>query len=231
MTITEQETRKAIAECTVTKINGQPTNKDIDLLDDELTAIASSFPSKLGGGMHGHAGLIKSAADYDNFAPRTPFVLPPNPGHYPAGPIPAVQRAQREAEHKALIVQFQTCIGVSKGLKDQILTAVDEDYVLELRDEGIAYLNVTPFQMLTHLCDRWGSMDYVDITALLASAMRRGMLEKCQQNTSIESTRPEDSWHAQMFKSTNAQCWRKATMTLPFGNGRRVQWPCKRMQT
>ncbi len=168
MTITEQETRKAIAECTVTKINGQPTNKDIDLLDDELTAIASSFPSELGGGMHGHAGLIKSAADYDSFAPGTPFVVPPNPGHYPAGPIPAVQRAQREAEHKALIVQFQTCIGVSKGLKDLILTAVDEDYVLELRDEGIAYLNVTPFQMLTHLRDRWGSMDYVDITALLA---------------------------------------------------------------
>jgi hypothetical protein len=168
MTITEQETRKAVAECAVTKINGQPTNKDIDLLDNELTAIASSFPSELGGGMHGHAGLIKSVADYEIFAPGTPFIMPSNPGHYPAGPIPAVQRAQREAEHKALIVQFQTSVGVAKGLKDLILTAVDEDFLLELRDEGIAYLNVTPFQMLTHLRDRWGSMDYVDITALLA---------------------------------------------------------------
>jgi hypothetical protein len=49
----EQETRKAVAECTVTKIHGQPTNQDIDILDDELTAIASSFPSELGGGLHG----------------------------------------------------------------------------------------------------------------------------------------------------------------------------------
>ncbi len=167
MTITEQETHKAVAKFMVTKIQGQPTTKDIDCLDEELTAIASSFPSELGGGAHGHAGLIKSAADYALFAPATPFVVPANPGHYPAGPIPAVQHVQREAEHKALIVQFQMCTGVAKGLKDLILQAVNEDFLLELHDEGVAYLNVTPFQMLTDLRDRWGSMDYVDITALL----------------------------------------------------------------
>ncbi len=48
MTNPEQETQKAVAECTVTKIHGQPTNLDIDILDDELTAIASSFSSELG---------------------------------------------------------------------------------------------------------------------------------------------------------------------------------------
>ena len=164
----EQETRKAVAECTVTKIHGQPTNQDIDILDDELTAIASSFPSELGGGLHGHAGLVKNEADYELFAPGTPFVVPANPGVYPLGNIPAAQRGQREAEHKALQTQFQTCIGASKGLKDLILQAVDEDFLLELRAEGIAYLNVTPLQMLTHLRDRWGTMDYVDITSLLA---------------------------------------------------------------
>ena len=164
----EQETRKSVAECTVTKIHGQPTNQDIDILDDELTAIASSFPSELGGGLHGHAGLVKNDADYEIFAPGTPFVVPANPGVYPLGNIPAAQRGQREAEHKALQTQFQTCIGASKGLKDLILQAVDEDFLLELRAEGIAYLNVTPLQMLTHLRDRWGTMDYVDITSLLA---------------------------------------------------------------
>ena len=168
MTNPEQETRKAVAECTVTKIHGQPTNQDIDILDDELTAIASSFPSELGGGLHGHAGLVKNEADYELFAPGTPFVVPANPGVYPLGNIPAAQRGQREAEHKALQMQFQTCIGASKGLKDLILQAVDEDFLLELRAEGIAYLNVTPLQMLIHLRDRWGTMDYVDITSLLA---------------------------------------------------------------
>ena len=167
MTITEQEICKSVAECTVTKIMGQPTNQDLDLLDEELTAIASSFPSELGGGAHGHAGLVKSAADYAVFAPATPFNVPANPGHYPGGPIPAAQRAQREAEHKALVTQFQTCMGVIKGLKDLILQAVEEDFLLELRDQITAYLNVTPLVMLTHLCNRWGTIDFVDITTLM----------------------------------------------------------------
>ena len=91
MTNPEQETRKSVAECTVTKIHGQPTNQDIDILDDELTAIASSFPSELGGGLHGHAGLVKNDTDYEIFAPGTPFVGPANPGIYPLGNIPAAQ--------------------------------------------------------------------------------------------------------------------------------------------
>ena len=121
MTIIEQETQKAVVECTVTKIAGKPMNQDLNLLDKELTAIALSFPSELGGGSHGHAGLIKNAADYETFALGTPFNVLANPGHYRAGPIPAMQQAQREAKHKALITQFQTCMGVSKGLKDLIL--------------------------------------------------------------------------------------------------------------
>ena len=128
MAITEQETRKAVAEQTVTKIHGQPTNQDIDQLEDELTAIASLFPSDLGGGLHGHAGLVKNDVDYELFAPNTPFVFPANPGVYPQGNFSAAQRAQAEAEHKALIVQFHSCVGVSKGLMDLILQAVEEDF-------------------------------------------------------------------------------------------------------
>jgi hypothetical protein len=136
-------------------------NQDIDLLDDELTVIASSFPSELGGGLQGHAGLVNSDADYAIFTPGTPFIVPANPGVYPLGVIPAAQQGQKEAEHKALVeTQFQMCIGASKRLKDLILQAVDEDFLLELRDEGIAYLNVTLLQMITHLHDRWGTMDH-----------------------------------------------------------------------
>ena len=138
MTNAEQDTWKAVAESIVTKIQGQPTTQDLDCLDEELTAIASSFTSHLGGGLHCHAGLVKIAADYALFAPGTPFVVPPNPGFYPQGPIPAAQQLQREAEHKGLLAQFHKCFGVSKGLKDLILQAINEDFLLEIQDEGIA---------------------------------------------------------------------------------------------
>ena len=120
MAITEQETWKAVAKCTVMKIHGQPTNQDINLLDNELTPIASSFPSELGGGLHGHAGLIKNMADYALFALDTPFIVPANPGHS-QGSIPAAQCMQWEAERKALITKVQTCVGVGKGQNDLIL--------------------------------------------------------------------------------------------------------------
>ena len=103
-------------------------------------------------------------AVYSNLA----ATVPPNPGIYPAGIIPAAQRGQQEAEHKELIKEFEKCMGASKGLKDLIMQAINEDFLLELKVPGIAYLNVTPLQMLTHLRDRWGTMDFVDVTALLA---------------------------------------------------------------
>ena len=119
MTNQEEETRKAVAEREVTKVHhGQPMNQDLDLLEEELLRIALSIYSELGGGAHGHAGLLLNAPDYNAMAPGTPFIFPANPGVYPAGVIPAAQRALREAEHKALIKQFQTGVGVWKGLKE-----------------------------------------------------------------------------------------------------------------
>ena len=86
-----------------------------------------------------------------------------NPGVSPAGDIPAVQRPQREAKHKALINQFQTCVGVAKGIKELIVQAIDEDFILELHAKQMGYLNVSPLQIMTHLCMRCVSMDFVDI--------------------------------------------------------------------
>ncbi len=94
--------------------------------------------------------------------------MPENPGVYLLRNIPAAQRRQQEAAHKALVAQFQTCMGASKGINNLIFQAVDKDFLLELHAKCIAYLNVTPVQMLTHLHDRWKMMDFDDIMALLS---------------------------------------------------------------
>jgi hypothetical protein len=128
----EEETQKDVAKYKVTKVHGQPTNQDLDLLEDELLQIASSYYSELGGGSHRHASFLLSADDYKAMAPRTPFVVPANRGVYPAGVIPAAQRLQQEAKHKALIMQFQTCVGVAKGLRELIMRAFDEDFFVRI---------------------------------------------------------------------------------------------------
>ncbi len=52
------ETCTAVAEQAVTKVHGQPTNTDIDLLEEELIAIAATAMTALGGGNNEHARML-----------------------------------------------------------------------------------------------------------------------------------------------------------------------------
>ena len=58
------ETCDELRKESVTKILGQPMDQDITTLKNELIAIAASIPTRLGGGNHGHAGLIVDATKY-----------------------------------------------------------------------------------------------------------------------------------------------------------------------
>ena len=162
--------REEVRKETVTKIHGQPTNQDLTLLEKELIAILANIPTTLGGGSHGHAGIVMDPARY-LMTTGTAFVNPVNPGTYPAGvPNNATQgvRARAEAEHKELVKEYETFQGVVQATKDIILEAVDNEYLLEIEDEILGFLNITPTDMLTHLQNRGGALDFADTKTLLA---------------------------------------------------------------
>ena len=64
---------------TLTKITGDPTYTSLTLLDKEIKSNGLSVRSHLGGGLHGHLGLVSTAAAYELVAPGTPFVRPDLP--------------------------------------------------------------------------------------------------------------------------------------------------------
>jgi hypothetical protein len=74
-----EEVRKEM----VTKIHGQLTNQDLTILEKELIATLANIPTTLGGGNHGHAGIIVKEARY-LLMTRVIFTNPVNPGAYPA---------------------------------------------------------------------------------------------------------------------------------------------------
>ncbi len=168
MVLLQAEIRKAVGEKNVTAISGQPSTQDISKLEEEIIGIAATIPTALGGGNNGHAGVIMDPAAYSLLSGGIDFVEPVSPGVYPAGAMTAAQRPQREAEHKELMKQFETWAGVRDGLKDLILQAVKGIYLEEIKAPTIVFLNVTPRAMLTHLNDRWGGLDFVDISSLIA---------------------------------------------------------------
>jgi len=161
--------REEVLKETVTKINGQPTNQDLTILERELIAILANIPTTLGGGNHGHAGIVMDPARYLLTA-GVAFANPANPGNYPAVPNNATQgaRARAEAEHKELVKEYETFQGVIQATKDIILEAVDHEYLLEIEDEILGFLNQTPTDMLTHLRNRGGALDFADTKTLLA---------------------------------------------------------------
>jgi hypothetical protein len=130
------ETCKEIRKESATEIHGQPTDQKLTLLEKELISIAANVPTALGGGNHGHAGIIVEPTKYLVMMGGTAFINPFHLGIYPAGlaaNATAGTRAMAEAVPKEQIAQFKIFAGVEKALKDIILEAMDHDYLLEIK--------------------------------------------------------------------------------------------------
>ncbi len=95
----------------VTKIHGQPKENNLTTLEKELIAIEASIPSMLGGGNHGHAGVIAEPAKYSLMTGGITFANPANPGVYPAGlqtNATAGTQAREESIHKELVPNMKS---------------------------------------------------------------------------------------------------------------------------
>ena len=91
---TQQDVEEAISRHHVTKIDGQPQDRDIAKLHCKLTKIAASFPTSNGQGSHGHVGMSMDDTAYQAISTNgMPVVIPTNPGAYPANvdPDPVIQ--------------------------------------------------------------------------------------------------------------------------------------------
>ena len=64
---------------TLTKIHGIPTYEPLRQIKNEMKANAASLSCDLGGGAHGHLGLMLSPPEYTNVS-VTPYVRPVHPG-------------------------------------------------------------------------------------------------------------------------------------------------------
>jgi hypothetical protein len=149
----------------VTKIHGQPTSHDLTILEQDIIAILANIPTTLGGGNYWHVGIIMEPTEYSTMSRGINFADPINPGFYPAtlATNAAVgTRAKAEAEHSELINQYKIFKGVHLGTKDLILEAVENEYLIKIEHETLGFLNKTPRQMLKHLLDSGGALNFAD---------------------------------------------------------------------
>jgi hypothetical protein len=73
--------------------------------------------------------------------------------------MPTHERKRREEEWELVCTSWFIRKGFLRGVVDNLRDALDEQYYSQLKHRLMAYRNVTPFQILNHLNDRWCPLD------------------------------------------------------------------------
>ena len=143
----------------LTKIHGKPTYPTLHKLHTELKANASSVPSTLGGGLHGHLGLILTPTAYATLQPTTPWVTPPNPG--PFVPPAAGTAAQLDAARTVWVEShqcFEMYQATEKALIAQVVDAVDTIYLRALLNRATGQYSTSIRAIMDHLFTTYGQL-------------------------------------------------------------------------
>ena len=158
----------------ITKIEGQPTEEDLTQLILELSNALGSVATELGGGEHGHVGMVIDEMEYITFSKNGEiFIAPTNPGPYPKYPdANAIVREQQIAKHKAKQNEYQTFQAVEAYAQKAIVDAVDLEWLAEIKSDTMGYNHLTPKMMLTHLGKVGGTLDHMDVTDLMTHLLQ-----------------------------------------------------------
>ena len=158
----------------ITKIDGQPTDEDLNLLTKELTNAAGSVATQNGGGEHGHIGMVVEEAKYITFSRNAErFLVPINPGPYPTTVDPdKIIRERQIAEHKAEIVEYETYLGVENYLRRMIVKSLDHEWLAEVESKTMGFNHLSAKALMTHLCNVGRSLDHMDVTELISNIQK-----------------------------------------------------------
>jgi hypothetical protein len=111
-----------------------------------------SVYSYVGGGHHGHLGIIMTKEEYFAIAADV-FPLPDNPGASPEVVVGMTEAVIAELTrlHREATQVYRTYHNVDQAIKKMILEAFDDAYLNALSDEVVGYANCTSLDLLTHL--------------------------------------------------------------------------------
>ena len=145
---------------TLTTISGPPTYASIWTLHLELNANAASISSPLGNGSLGLLGLTVSPEVYKSLSGGVSFKTPTDPG-----PTPTINNdatvgaiASETTKHKNELIIYQNAHTTQAALKQLLLAAVDNTYLLALKDNIIGFANVTIREFMSHLYTTYGNI-------------------------------------------------------------------------
>ncbi|KAL7475506.1 hypothetical protein ACHAW6_001416, partial [Cyclotella cf. meneghiniana] len=167
----KQDIEDNLEKFNITKIDGQPTDDDMNQLTRELGAMLATLPTTNGGGDHGHIGMILNDSEYTPFSTSSnSFIVPKNPGQFPSTiRTNEVDRSCQLAEHKQSIIEYKTYQGCLQATQTKFIQAIDPEWLAGLCSECLGFTHHTPIKILNHLHSNGATLDDVHIQELLST--------------------------------------------------------------
>ena len=143
----------------LTPIEGRPTYEKMELLEKELGRNALAIKVPFVGGKRGCLGVVYSDEKFQGEA-GTVWTVPESEGTYPTFPDDATADDKKKEISKFIEREkgIKTVEVVEDLLKGLFLEAIDEDYVIELKEGMREYDGRRLRELLQHLC-KYGKMD------------------------------------------------------------------------
>jgi hypothetical protein len=159
---------KSISATPFTRVHRRPTQGDYKILNKEACGLASkvediTYPwSKNATDNYGLLANILGVDEYNNLTNIATYAVPHEPASYDpniTNATPTHSRKRMEEVWELVWTSWFIRKGFLKGVVDNLWDALDEQYYSQLHHRLMAYRNITPFQILEHLNNRWCPLD------------------------------------------------------------------------
>jgi hypothetical protein len=160
----------------LTPIEGRPTPEGVRKLRQELYANVRGITTDLGGGQHGHLGLLMPDADYLTLLGAAVYILlstrpdiPSYAGEAGANEATAGEREEWAALYKLQQAEYNHAHGLKEQLMKLLIVAIPSLYLTTLEDNDFGLALVTPKQILAHLVTEHAAIKADDLEANLTA--------------------------------------------------------------
>ena len=149
----------------LTKIHGAPNYPTLRIIHDKMKANAHSVECNLGGGGHGHYGLVVDPTEYAMVPGTIPYIRPVHPGPLiiPTG-TPQILATGLRADHKELVRLFREVNDVEQRIIKQIVQSIDHTYLKTLRDSNTNTITCNIPTIFQYLFNNYGLIDDDQLT-------------------------------------------------------------------
>ena len=143
---------------TLTKIHDVPTYELLKKIKNELKTNATKVQCDLGGGAHGHLGLLLSDAEYTALTTTT-YARPTHPGTFtPGSGDTNYQITVKREDHKEKIRLYRECNAVEQALLKQLTEALPVLYLCSYRDTVSNKITTPIRDILSDLMTTYGAV-------------------------------------------------------------------------